>query len=86
MITSVREQAGMHPGILLTVSLRLMSHLRHSNRLREVRELCHEVSEQAVITYGTDSPASAKIMKLCQVAQENEDDDNLLKVLDTTLS
>ena len=63
----------MHPGLLLTVALKLMRELHKEKKLDNVRKLCYEARTFSVISHREDSTIHAKVEKICKAAgDENE--------------
>ena len=49
------KQVRMHPGLLLTVVLKLMRELHKEKKLDNVRKLCHEAQTFSAISHGEES-------------------------------
>ena len=67
------KQVRMHPGLLLTVALKLIRELHKEKKLDNVRKLCYEARTFSVISHREDSTIHAKVEKICKAAgDENE--------------
>ena len=76
------KQVRMHPGLLLTVVLKLMRELHKEKKLDNVRKLCYEARTFSAISHGEDSTIHAKVKKICEAAG---DENKLSSVLDSLL-
>ena len=77
------KQVRMHPGLLLTLALKLMRELHKEKKLDNVRKFCYEAQTFSAISHGEDSTIQAKVKKICEAANE---ENKLSSMLDSLLS